>query len=138
MVRVLSSDIPKYEDRIKQALLEVLDTEESQIDRVIQLLKEDSMQCWLLLRDAICIGYCITYVIKDLPTDKSLLLIYLLKTIETATNTELNRLYVNLCSEAKRMNCHALSFYSSFQNESKYQSLVRMGAVSKTYFYMEV
>jgi hypothetical protein len=132
-------DIQEHEEKICTALLEVLEVKDDFILRVLKLLKEKYLQCWLLLdKNSICTGYAITGEVDDNFSGEKLFTIYLLKTIETFTIAELRSFFVSLCLEAKQRNCKALSFYSSFQNESKYNVVKTLGGTAKTYFYVEV
>lgn len=139
MILMSNKDILEHEEKIYKALMEVLEVKDAFVLRILKLLKEQYLQCWLLLdKDSICTGYAITGEVDDIFSGEKLFTIYLLKTIETFTVTELRAFFVSLCLEARHRDCKALSFYSSFQNENKYNVVKTLGGTAKTYFYVEV
>lgn len=132
-------DIQEHEEKIRAALVEVLEVKDDFVLRILKLLKEKYLQCWLVLdKDSICTGYAITGEVDDLFTGEKLFTIYLFKTLETFSTSDLRSFFVSLCIEARQRNCKALSFYSSFQNENKYNVVKTLGGTAKTYFYVEV
>ena len=138
MVLKKACNIEEYKERIKEALQDVVELNEDQISWVLDLLREDLMECWLLMRDGVCNGYAITHLIYDQPSNKDLLLVYLLKTLETVTSVELQNFYNDLLGIAREKKCSALTFFSSFQNEKNYKVFQRYGAIVRAHFYIPV
>ena len=129
-------DISEHREKIENALVEVLQLDTDGVQRIISLLLANLMQCWLLLRESMCIGFAITEVIYDNPSNKNLFLVYLLKTMDTATPVEVHTFYNELLNTAREQQCAALTFYTSFQNENKLSLLRKFGAVTRTHYYI--
>ena len=131
-----NSKLEEHRTQITASLKEVVELSEEQIERIQNLLTEGSMECWIQLRDTLCIGYAITHTIYDQPSDKNLLLVYMWKTLDTTTPAEVQRFYNDLMTEAKNKKCAALTFFSSFQNEKSYEVLRKYGAIVRVHFYV--
>ena len=95
-------DIQEHEEKIRAALVEVLEVKDDFVLRILKLLKEKYLQCWLVLdKDSICTGYSITGEVDDLFTGEKLFTIYLFKTLETFSTSDLRSFFVSLCIEAR-------------------------------------
>ena len=138
MKQLNKDEIVAHSEQIENSLRDVVELDEESVKRVMGLLAVGVMQCWLLLRDEVCIGYAITECIYDNPANKNLLLIYMLKTHETATSVEVHKFYNELLDVAKAQQCAALTFYTTPQNEAKLQFLRKYGAIIRNHYYIAV
>ena len=138
MKQLLPDEIVQHREAIENSIKEVVTPNSVEIERIMDLLALGALHCWLLLRSDLCIGYAITEVIYDNITNKNLLLVYMTRTLETATPVEIHRFYNDLLDEARKNACAALTFYSSFQNEKKYEGLRKYGAIVRTHYYIPV
>lgn len=111
---------------------------ESECDRIWQLLLKGAVECWLYLKNSECIGFALTHKFYDELADKHLFLVYLLRTLHTISAPEMRKFYQELCYEAKKQECFGLCFYTSFQNEKKFEMLRSIGGIGRTYFFVEV